>query len=155
VVGSDCSGATWTARIDQRGLLADEQMASTMKHQATLLLRRFGGHEPHVGPGDRLTNRFCVCHVILLPFDVGLNVSRRHQSYGMAKRLQLARPMMRRGASLDANQAWRQLLEERQHVAMTTWPPASTPWTWKTDSAMSKPIVVTVCMARSSELWEP
>jgi hypothetical protein len=54
---------------------------------------------------------------ILLPFDIGLNVSRRHQSYGMTECLQLARPMMRRGASLDANQTWRQLLEERQHVA--------------------------------------
>jgi hypothetical protein len=41
----------------------------------------------------------------------------RHQSYGMAKCLQLARPMMRRAASLDTNQAWRQFLEERQHVA--------------------------------------
>src|SRR5664279_4130036 len=36
-----------------------------------------------------------------------------------------------------------------------TWPPASTPWTWKTDLAMSKPMVVIVCMARSSESWEP
>jgi hypothetical protein len=35
----------------------------------------------------------------------------------MAKCLQLARPMVRRGASLDAKQAWRQLLKERQHVA--------------------------------------
>jgi hypothetical protein len=35
----------------------------------------------------------------------------------MAKCLQLARPMVRRGASLDANQAWRQLLKERQDVA--------------------------------------
>jgi hypothetical protein len=31
----------------------------------------------------------------------------------------------------------------------------STPCTWKTDLAMSKPIVVTLCMARSSESWEP
>src|SRR5664279_3467946 len=28
-------------RIDHRGLLADEQMTSTVKHQAALLLRRF------------------------------------------------------------------------------------------------------------------
>jgi hypothetical protein len=35
----------------------------------------------------------------------------------MAKCLQLARPMVRRGASLDANQAWWQLLKECQHVA--------------------------------------
>src|SRR3954454_14146869 len=29
---------------------------------------------------------------------------------------------------------------------MTTWPAASTPCTWKTDFAMSRPIVVIVCM---------
>src|ERR1700692_2193933 len=92
-------------------------MASTVKHQAALLFGILGWHEPHVGSGDRLANRFCVGHVILLPFDVGLNVSRRHQPYGMTEFLQLARPRMRRGASLDANQTWRQLLEERQHVA--------------------------------------
>jgi hypothetical protein len=32
----------------------------------------------------------------------------------MTECLEFARPMMRRGASLDANQAWRQLLKERQ-----------------------------------------
>jgi hypothetical protein len=35
----------------------------------------------------------------------------------VAKYLQLARPMMGRGASLYTNQAWRQLLKEHQHVA--------------------------------------
>src|SRR6187200_2952406 len=38
---------------------------------------------------------------------------------------------------------------------MIAWPAASTPWTWKTDLAMSRPIVVTVCMDSSSESWEP
>jgi hypothetical protein len=47
-------------RISHRGPLADEHMAGAMKHQATLLLGRFSRHEPHVGPGDRLTNRLCV-----------------------------------------------------------------------------------------------
>src|SRR5579859_6333570 len=37
---------------------------------------------------------------------------------------------------------------------ITAWPPASTPWTWKTDLAMSRPIVATVCIACSSESWE-
>ena len=40
----------------------------------------------------------------------------RHKSNLVAERLKLARPMMRRGAGLDANQAWRQLLKERKHV---------------------------------------
>jgi hypothetical protein len=35
----------------------------------------------------------------------------------MTERLQFARPMVRRGASLNANQAWRQLLKERQDGA--------------------------------------
>src|SRR5277367_5727297 len=56
-------------RIDHRGLLADEQMASAVKHQTTLLLRRLGWHEPHVGSGDRLANRLCVSHVVLPPFE--------------------------------------------------------------------------------------
>src|SRR6266851_5046112 len=38
---------------------------------------------------------------------------------------------------------------------MTSWPAVSTPCTWKTDLAMSNPIVVTVCMDSSSESWEP
>src|SRR4030095_972638 len=62
-------------RIDYRGLLADEQMSGAVKHQAALLLRRLGWHEPHVGSGDGFTNCLCVSHVILLPFDVGLHVS--------------------------------------------------------------------------------
>src|ERR1039457_1820615 len=33
--------------------------------------------------------------------------------------------------------------------------PASTPWTWKTDLAMSRPIVVIACMLGSSKLWGP
>jgi hypothetical protein len=32
---------------------------------------------------------------------------------------------------------------------------ASTPCTWNTDLAISKPIVVIVCMGSSSESWEP
>jgi hypothetical protein len=103
-------------RINHRSLLANEQMTSAVKHQAALLLRRLGWHEPHVGSGDRLANRLSVSHVVLLPFDVGLHISRRHQSHGMAEYLQLARPMVGRGTGLDTNQAWRQLLEERQHV---------------------------------------
>jgi hypothetical protein len=35
----------------------------------------------------------------------------------MAERLKFARPMVRRGASLYANQTWWQLLKERQDIA--------------------------------------
>src|SRR5450759_1603526 len=93
-------------------------MAGAVKHQATLLFGCLCWHEPHVGAGDSFANSLCVSHVVLLPFDVGLYVSRRHQSHGMAKCLEFARPMVRRGASLDANQAWWQLLEERQDLSL-------------------------------------
>ena len=88
-----------------------------MKHQAALLLRRLGGHKPHVGSGDSLTEGLGISGVILLPFDIGFDVGRRHQPYRMTKCLQLARPMVRRGASFDADQALRQLLEKRKDLA--------------------------------------
>jgi hypothetical protein len=37
--------------IDHCGLLADEQMARAVEHQAALLLGSLGRDEPHVGPG--------------------------------------------------------------------------------------------------------
>src|SRR5882672_10284692 len=104
-------GKVRSDRINHRGLLADEQMTGAVKHQAALLLRRLGWHKPHVGSGDRFANRLCISHVVLLPFDVRSYVGWWHQSHGMAKPLKFARPIVRRGTGLDANQTWRQLLE--------------------------------------------
>src|SRR5450759_113347 len=92
-------------------------MPGSVKHQAALLLRRLGRNEPHVGSSDRFANRLGVSHVVLLPFDIGLHVSWRHQPNGMTECLEFARPMVRRGAGLYANQAWWQLLKERQDRA--------------------------------------
>src|SRR5271169_6395165 len=108
-MGPDC--------IDHRGLLTDEQMTRAVQHQAALLLGSLGRHEPHVGSGDRLANGLCVSRVILLPLDVGLHIGRRHQPHGMAERPKFTRPMVRRGAGFYTDQTWRQLLEERQHIA--------------------------------------
>ena len=108
-MGADC--------IDHRGLLADEEMARAMQHQAALLLGRLGLDKPHVGPGHRFADCLGVSGIVLLPLDVRLHVGRQHQAHGMPKGLELARPMMRRGAGLDTNEARQQLLEERQDVA--------------------------------------
>ena len=81
-------------RIDHRSLLADEQVPGTVQRQAALLLRRLGRDEPHVRSGDRLADRFGVSGIVLVPH-IGLHIGRRHQTYGVAKRLELARPMMR------------------------------------------------------------
>ena len=110
-------GKMGTDRIDHRGLLTDEQMARAMKHQAALLLRGLGLDEPHVGSRDSLADRLCVGRIVLLSLDIRLHIGRRHQAHRMAKRLEFARPMVRRCASLDANQARWQLMEERQDVA--------------------------------------
>ena len=65
-------------RINHRGLLTDKQMARAMEHQTALLLGRLGLDEPHVGPGDSLADGLRVRSIVLLPFDVGLYVGRRH-----------------------------------------------------------------------------
>jgi hypothetical protein len=62
-------------RVDHRGLLANEELAGAMEHQAALLLGRLGLHKPHVGPGDRLTDDLGVSGIVLLPLDVGLYIS--------------------------------------------------------------------------------
>ena len=112
--------------IDHRGLLADEQMTAAMQRQATLLLWRLGRDEPHVGPGDRFADRLSIHSIILMALDVGFHIGRRHQADGVAEDLEFARPMMRRGAGLDANQAWRELLEEREDIAPLQLTPGST-----------------------------
>jgi hypothetical protein len=89
-------------------------MAGAVQHQAALLLGSLGWYETHVGPGDCLANGLCVSRVILLSLDVGLNVGRRYQPHDMAKCLQLARPMVRRGAGFDTNQTRWQLLKKNQ-----------------------------------------
>ena len=102
--------------VAYRGLLADKEMARAMQHQAALLLGRLGLDQPHVGPGDRFADGLGVSGIILLSLDVWLHIGRRHQAHGMPERLEFTRPMMRRGAGFDANQARRQLLEECQDV---------------------------------------
>jgi hypothetical protein len=59
-------------RVDNGCLLADEQMARAVKHQAGLLIRRFPGNETHGRALHRLAYRFCICRAVLLPLHVGL-----------------------------------------------------------------------------------
>ena len=49
--------------------------------------------------------------------DVRPHIGRRHQPHAMPERREFVRPMMRRGAGLDTNEARGKLLEERQDVA--------------------------------------
>src|SRR3954466_15832974 len=54
--------------------------------------------------------------VILVPLDVSLHVLRRHQTYLMAQRAQLPRPVVRRRTRLHPHQTARQSTEERQNL---------------------------------------
>jgi hypothetical protein len=70
-----------------------------------------------VWPSPRLANRFRVGGIVLLSLDIGLHMGRRHQPNGVAERLKFTRPMIRRRAGLDDNEARRQPLKERQHIS--------------------------------------
>src|SRR4029077_15556669 len=57
-----------------------------------------------------------VSRIVLLSLDVGFDIGRRHETYCVPERLEFARPVMRRCAGLNADEAWRQLLEECQDI---------------------------------------
>src|SRR5258708_11782642 len=80
--------------IDDGRLLANEQMPCAVECQTALLLGGLCGHKPHVWPRDGFANRFRVSRIILMSFDVRLDVGRWHQAYGVTERLKLARPIM-------------------------------------------------------------
>src|SRR5215813_9311942 len=78
---------------------------------------RLHRHKPHRRPHNRLADRRSIRRVVLVARDVGLHVLRRHQSHLVAKRTQLARPLVRRRTRLHPNNAARQPAEERQNLS--------------------------------------
>jgi hypothetical protein len=91
----------------QLGSLAHQQIACPMLHQSSLLLGRLDPYEPHGWPPHRLADRLSISGIVLVALDVGLHILRRHQAHLMPKLRQLARPIMRRGASFHADKTWR------------------------------------------------
>ena len=65
----------------------------------------------------RLADRLGIRRVVLVPLHVGLHVIGRHDAHHVAESLQLASPVMRCCARLNANQTGRLLPEERQNLA--------------------------------------
>jgi hypothetical protein len=70
----------------------------------------------HRGPADRLADRRGIGGVVLAPPHIGLGVSRRHQPHVMPALGDLAPPVMRRRACLDADPAARQFGKEWQDL---------------------------------------
>src|SRR5262245_57119389 len=79
---------------DDRILLAHEEVARTMQHEAALLFCRLGLDKPHVWSNNRFADRLGIGGIVLLAFEVGLHVRRRHQADGVTKGLQRPRPVM-------------------------------------------------------------
>src|SRR5712664_84478 len=88
-----------------------------MQHQLALLLSRLNPHETHGRAPHRLTDCLRVGGIVLIALDVGLHILRWHQTDLVAQLRQLARPMVRRGTGLHADQAGRQSFEERYNLA--------------------------------------
>jgi hypothetical protein len=94
----------------------------SVQHQRRLLFEGLDGHKPHRWPSHRLTDRFGVGRIVLVPLYIGLHILRRHQTHLMAQRRQLARPVMRRRTSFHADQARRQPGEEGEQLTTSKLP---------------------------------
>ena len=93
--------------VDDLGALTYQHIARAVLHQLTLLFGRFDPHEAHCRAPNRLTDRLGVGGIVLVALDVGLHIPRRHQTHLVAELRQLARPIVRRGTGLHADQARR------------------------------------------------
>ncbi len=70
----------------------------------------------HRRPLDGFADCLGIGRVVLVALDVGLNILRRHEANLMAKRPQLARPVMRRRTGLHADQTRPQAGKEPEHL---------------------------------------
>jgi len=96
--------------------LADQLVAHPVHHQGRLLRLGRPRNEPHAWPRYRFAAALGGGGVVLVGLAVGLHVLRRHRPHLVAQPGQLARPKMRAAAGLHADQAARQVGEERQHL---------------------------------------
>ena len=100
-----------TDAVDAGGACANESLARAVHHQSRLLLLGLDGHEAHVGPLHRFADCRRVCRVVLASLAahaVGRDELGCHQAHGVAVGLELARPVVRTRARLDADGARRQ-----------------------------------------------
>ena len=100
-------------RVRELDALTHQHQPNPMQHHHALLLGALHLDEAHGRPGHRLADRLGISRIVLLPLHVRLHVARRHQPHIVAKLRQFASPVVSCGAGLDADQAGRQLREER------------------------------------------
>ena len=91
--------------VDKLGSLPDQQLAHPVHRQCRLLLFGLDRHDAHGRPRHGLADCGGVGRVVLATLHVRLDVLRRHEPHLMPKGPQLARPEVRGGAGLHADQA--------------------------------------------------
>ena len=108
--------------VDGHGPLAHQEIPRYKKHGVGLTLCRFDRHKAHCRPRYRLADRFGIGRVGLAALDIGLHIGWRNQPDLVAKRSDLARPVMGPAASLEADEARLQLAEPRQNFGAPKLP---------------------------------
>src|SRR4051794_20580730 len=103
--------------IDGLGALADQKVAGAKHDRCGLRLLTFHGHEPHGGALSGLADRLSIGHVVLLPFDERLHVSRRDQLHRVAELGDLAPPIVSARAGLQGHRAGWKRGQERKELA--------------------------------------
>jgi hypothetical protein len=96
-------------RVDQRGPLPNEHLASSVQYEHALLLDRLDLHQAHRRSGHGFADRLGIRRIIFLALDVSLHIAPRHQAHAVPEPLDRPSPMMRRGGGFHPDQAWRQL----------------------------------------------
>jgi hypothetical protein len=93
------------------GSSTNDTFASAMKRLQVLLCNRFDWHETHGRPRCGFVNCFGIHRAIFRSFDEWLHKARIDQPDPMARGEKLAALIMRAGASLHRNHAWRQFCD--------------------------------------------
>ena len=90
-----------------------------MHHELALLIDRFDRHESHVWAGDGFADGGCIGCIVLAATAreaVRDDELGRHQAYGVAELLELARPLVGARAGFHADEARRQRGDEFEQL---------------------------------------
>ena len=122
-----------------------------VKHQAALLLGSLGRDKPHAWP----VTASQIASASAASFFCRLRRASRRPAASAARYGRLPGAGATNDATLRRLQCQRRTVAASEKNASTyrrliwrrisTFPAASTPWTWNTDFAMSRPIVLTIC----------
>ena len=98
------------------GALAHHEIPNAVESQKRLMLGFLHIDEPPARTGHRFADRCRVDRIRLAPFDIRLDLERRHQPDFVTELPDLACPVMGRPERLHTDETCRQLLEEAQKL---------------------------------------